>query len=147
MIVVISYSLKNNQSIVSNTKKSGIVYQMGGGGRNDDDKKNDSGVNIDWDAYDRLNNTNYKPEDRGTIEVPANAETVIYESPDGQTYEIPVSDLIEADDEGEITYSSKGFSVSKPSYKPKAYRINRHIGGGLKYPAMLLKPQRFARGR
>lgn len=147
MIFVIPYSLKNNQSIVSNAKKSGIVYQMGWFGRNDDDKKNDSGVNIDWDAYDRLNNPNHKPEDRGTIEVPANAETVIYESPDGQTYEIPVSDLIEADDDGEITYHSSGRSVLKPSYKPKLRKINGSIGSRLKYPAMLLGQQRFVRVR
>ncbi len=143
MIIAIPYSLKTNQSIVLDTKKPCVVYQMGWFGRNDDDKKNDSGATIDWDAYDRLNNTNYKPEDRGTIEVPANAETIIYESPDGQTYEIPVSDLIEADDEGEITYSSKGRSILNPIYKS---RVNRN-GRRLKSPTMLLGQQRSAHTR
>ncbi len=147
MIFVMPYTLKNSKSKALNTKSFSITYYMGWFGRNSDDTKNDSGAKIDWDAYDSLNNTNYKPENRGTIEVPANAETVIYESPDGETYEIPVSDLIDADDEGEITYSSKGFSVSKPSYKPKTHRINKHIGGGSKYLAMSLKQQGVARVR
>lgn len=66
----------------------------------------DTGVHVDWDLYDRLNNKNPEPEYRGTIEVPANAETVIYESPEGNLYEIPISDLIEADDDHEIEYNS-----------------------------------------
>ena len=56
---------------------------------NNDNKSNSSNSsnNIDWDAYDQLNNNKQQdPEDRGVIEAPANAETIIYESPDGQQF-------------------------------------------------------------
>lgn len=118
-----------------------IEYHMGRFGRNDD-----SGVEIDWDAYDRLNNPSYEPEDRGIIEVPANAETVIYESPDGETYEISISDLIEADDDNEIEYSSKNRSFSKinskKKHKNKLLRRNSVIGDRLKYRGILFSNQK-----
>lgn len=60
------------------------------------------------------------PEDRGVIEAPANAETIIYESPDGQQYEISISDLIEADDDDEIKYTApknQDYYKLKSSYK------------------------------
>lgn len=45
----------------------------------------------------------------------------------------------------------RGFLLQNKEYcitlKSDNYIDHRHIGGGLKYPAMLLKPQRFARGR
>ncbi|MBE6456678.1 MAG: hypothetical protein E7008_01920 [Alphaproteobacteria bacterium] len=142
MIFVVPYYTKNTKSILD-VKQPSITYHMGWFDKKDSDTKKESDVKIDWDAYDRLNNINYKPEDRGTIEVPANAETIIYESPEGQTYEIPVSDLIDADDDGEITYSSKGRSVFNPRYKPRAHRVDYR----LKYPTMLMQQQKFARIR
>lgn len=90
---------------------------------NNDNKSNSSNSsnNIDWDAYDQLNNNKQQdPEDRGVIEAPANAETIIYESPDGQQYEISISDLIEADDDDEIKYTApknQDYYKLKSSYK------------------------------
>lgn len=85
------------------------------------DNKSNSSNNIDWDAYDQLNNDKQQsPEDRGVIEAPANAETIIYESPDGQQYEISISDLIEADDDNEIKYTApknQDYYKLKSSYK------------------------------
>ncbi len=132
--------------------KSSIQYKMGWFWDNDDrqddsqskdDNQNGSGVEIDWDAYNQLNNPGYEPEDRGTIEVPADAETVIYESPDGETYEIPVSDLIDADVDGEIEYKSKGRSVLSGKNKKVLGKYSRF---GI-HSAMLFKPQTFARVR
>lgn len=88
---------------------------------NNNDNKSNSSNNIDWDAYDQLNNDKQQsPEERGVIEAPANAETIIYESPDGQQYEISISDLIEADDDNEIKYTTprnQDYYKLKSSYK------------------------------
>lgn len=143
MIFVMPYTLKNSKSKALNTKSFSITYYMGWFGRNSDDTKNDSGAKIDWDAYDSLNNTNYKPEDRGTIEVPANAETVIYESPDGETYEISISDLIEADDDGEIKYSSKGRLGSRASHKPVLHKSSISIVHSFNNQSVLLGRQKM----
>ncbi len=43
--------------------------------------------------------------DRGYIEVPADRETVIYQDDAGQAYEININDLIDYDDDNEITYT------------------------------------------
>ena len=48
-------------------------------------------------------------EDRGTIYVPIDAETVIYTDTDGQSYEISIDELIEADVDNEITYTNTDF--------------------------------------
>lgn len=87
----------------------------------------DAGVHMDWDLYDRLNNKNPEPEYRGTIEVPANAETVIYESPEGELYEIPVSDLIEADDDNEIEYKSKQRTQFKSRHQTNKKHLNYNV--------------------
>ena len=102
----------------------------------DDEGKGDrrgSGIYIDQDLYDRLNRINDtdKNDDRGVIEVPASSETVIYESPEGDTYEIPISDLIDADDDHEIEYESaanKHLNIFRTNYKatPK-YKFNPMI--------------------
>ena len=108
---------KNNSIIHTNVKYNMSCFDNNG---NNDNKSNSSN-NIDWDAYDQLNNDKQQdPEDRGVIEVPANAETIIYESPDGQQYEISISDLIEADDDNEIKYTApkhQNFYKLKSSYK------------------------------
>ena len=115
------YFQKKNNSIIYNNVK----YNMGWFNNNDNndnnDNKSNSSNNIDWDAYDQLNNDKQQsPEDRGVIEAPANAETIIYESPDGQQYEISISDLIEADDDNEIKYTApknQDYYKLKSSYK------------------------------
>lgn len=125
--------LLNTNKFTPCLRHTNVKYHMGWlgifGSDNDenskDDKTNSSGVSIDWDVYDRINNQDNEKQDRGVIEVPANAETVIYESPDGETYEIPISDLIEADDDNEIEYKSANrhnFSISEPASK---YRYNK----------------------
>lgn len=48
-----------------------------------------------------------EPEDSGVIEVPVDSETVIYQDDTGQYYEIEIDELIEYDDDKEITYFSK----------------------------------------
>lgn len=48
-------------------------------------------------------------EDRGTIYVPIDTETVIYTDTDGQSYEISIDELIEADVDNEITYTNTDF--------------------------------------
>ena len=118
------YFSKKNSSIIYNK----IKYNMSWFNNNDNNDNNDnksnssnSSNNIDWDAYDQLNNNKQQdPEDRGGIEAPANAETIIYESPDGQQYEISISDLIEADDDDEIKYTApknQDYYKLKSSYK------------------------------
>ncbi len=91
------------------------------GNNDNNDNKSNSSNNIDWDLYDQLNNNKQQDsEDRGVIEAPANAETIIYESPDGQLYEISISDLIEADDDDEIKYTApknQDYYKLKSSYK------------------------------
>ena len=124
-MVVVSYSVQKKHPISG----PDIQYKM-----------NCSGIEVDWDAYDRLNNPNYEPEDRGTIEVPADSETVIYESPDGETYEIPISDLIDADTDGEIEYRSKGRSGLPKKRKGGL----SNYGGFVGRPAVLLKQKNFA---
>ena len=52
---------------------------------------------IDTSMYD-------EPEDRGVIEVPADAETVVYIDDEGQAYEISIDELIDADTDNEIEY-------------------------------------------
>ena len=102
-----------SRQLALSVNQYGIKYHMGWLGifGSDEDKTDNqedkSGISIDWDAYDSINTPDKGHEDRGVIEVPANAETVIYESPDGSTYEIPISDLIDADDDHEIEYKSK----------------------------------------
>lgn len=124
------YFPKKNNSIIYNNVK----YNMGwfnnnnnndnndnNNDNNNNDNKSNSSNNIDWDAYDQLNNDKQQsPEERGVIEAPANAETIIYESPDGQQYEISISDLIEADDDNEIKYTApknQDYYKLKSSYK------------------------------
>lgn len=117
---------KNNSIIPTNVKYNMSWFNNNGNNDTNDtndtnDNKSNSSNNIDWDAYDQLNNDKQQdPEDRGVIEVPANAETIIYESPDGQQYEISISDLIEADDDNEIKYTApkhQNFYKLKSSYK------------------------------
>ncbi|MBQ8473589.1 MAG: hypothetical protein IJ500_01875 [Alphaproteobacteria bacterium] len=48
-------------------------------------------------------------EDRGTIYVPIDAETVIYTDTDGQSYEVSIDELIDADVDNEITYTNTDF--------------------------------------
>ena len=79
------------------------------GGDKDDDS--DSGIKIDWDAYNDLNGNNNTQEDRGVIEVPAGSESVIYQDEDGNYYEVDIGELEDYDDEGEIEHSK---SNSKP---------------------------------
>lgn len=109
--------LINTNKLTPSSRHTNIKYHMGWLGifSSDDsddnkdkkeDETNDSGVSIDWDVYDRINNQDNDKQDRGVIEVPASSETIIYESPDGETYEISISDLIEADDDNEIEYKS-----------------------------------------
>ena len=50
-----------------------------------------------------------EPEDRGVIYVPMDAETVVYTDPDGQTYEVDINDLIDADTDNEITVVDSPF--------------------------------------
>ena len=50
-----------------------------------------------------------EPEDRGVIYVPIDAETVIYTDPDGQSYEVDINDLIDADVDNEITVVDSPF--------------------------------------
>lgn len=123
------YFPKKNNSIIHTNVKYNMSW-FDNNGNNDtndnDDNKSNSSNNIDWDAYDQLNNDKQQePEDRGVIEAPANAETIIYESPDGQQYEISISDLIEADDDNEIKYTApkhQNFYKLKSSYrKTKKY--------------------------
>ena len=88
--------------------------------------------NIDWDAYDQLNNNNKQnePEYRGVIEAPANAETIIYESPEGAKYEISISDLIEADDDNEIKYTSpkkQDYHKLNPIHKKTPQYISKPV--------------------
>lgn len=125
MIVVSCYSVREKHPMSG----PDIQYKM-----------NCSGVEVDWDAYGRLNNPDYEPEDRGTIEVPADSETVIYESPDGETYEISISDLIDADTDGEIEYRSKGRSGLSNKRKGGLSNYGRFVG----QPAVLLKQKNFA---
>ncbi len=49
-------------------------------------------------------------EDRGVIEVPIDNPTVIYQDTEGQYYEIDVDELLEYDDDKEITYGTKSKS-------------------------------------
>ena len=79
------------------------------GGDKDDDS--DSGIKIDWDAYNDLNGNNNTQEDRGVIEVPAGSESVIYQDEDGNYYEVDIGELEDYDDESEIEHSK---SNSKP---------------------------------
>ena len=118
---------------------------------NDYNKSNDSGASINWDLYDTINNQNKEPEDRGTIEVPANAETVIYESPDGETYEISISDLIEADDDNEIEHTSaknKRAPILEPkqSVRPmnKLRKTIKRPQFRLPQPSVIMTQQRFS---
>ena len=126
------YQLGQSLRSAPNSCGINIKYQMGwlgifGKDDDDDNKKDDSdsGIRIDWDTYDRINTPDTEPEDRGVIEVPANAETIIYESPDGETYEIPISDLIDADDEGEIECETK--DKHKPSVLESGYKFHKKI--------------------
>lgn len=48
-----------------------------------------------------------EPEDSGVIEVPVDSETVIYQDDTGQYYKIEIDELIEYDDDKEITYVPK----------------------------------------
>lgn len=113
-----------------------LKYQMGW--FNNDDSNN-SGVSIDWDTYEQINGLS---EDRGIIEVPADSETVIYESPDGDVYEIPVSDLIDADDDNEITYNSTGrYTISHHK------RTRNKTSNMFQYPVTFWNCQQFARTR
>ncbi len=84
-----------------------------------------SGDRVDWDGFDQLNNPSPEPEDRGVIEAPANSETIIYEAPDGQTYEIPVDDLIEADDDNEIEYGSASKNIVPSLSMKKVRKVRR----------------------
>ena len=134
-----------------------IKYQMGWlgifGKDDDDNNKKDDGnsdIHIDWDTYDRINTPDTEPEDRGVIEVPANAETIIYESPNGETYEIPLSDLIDADDEGEIKYDTK--DKHKPSVLEHRYKFHKktkkyrnRFQYSIRPHTMFVYNQRFAR--
>lgn len=53
-------------------------------------------------------------DDRGVIEVPADAQTVIYQDEDGQYYEVNIDELKEYDgDDGEITYHQSSLSQVK----------------------------------
>lgn len=52
---------------------------------------------VDTSMYD-------EPEDRGVIEVPVDAETVVYIDDEGQAYEISIDELIDADTDNEISY-------------------------------------------
>ena len=131
------YTLKKINPIILNTVK----YSMGwfNDNKQNDNKQDDdsnSRNNIDWDAYDKLNNIKEnEPDSRGVIEAPANAETIIYESPEGDTYEIPISDLIEADDDNEITYTAP----KKQDY----YRLNPIHRAKKQYIATMVAKQRY----
>ena len=115
------YFPKKNNSIIYNNVKHNMGWFNNNDNNDNNDNKSNSSNNIDWDAYDQLNNNKQQdPEDRGVIEAPANAETIIYESPDGQQYEISISDLIEADDDDEIKYTApknQDYYKLKSSYK------------------------------
>ncbi len=136
-------SLSNNFFRPSNAI---VRYEMGwfggGSGKKNETKEDEeirqdeskSGDRVDWEGFDKLNNPNKEePEDRGTIELPANAETVIYQAPDGQYYEISIDELKEADDEGEIEYTSskyENYSIKEPySIRRRKSRIRRSNNG------------------
>lgn len=72
--------------------------------------------------------TSSSSNDRGTIEVPIDNDTVIYQSEDGQYYEIDVDELIEADDDNEITYGSKARRAKAASARTAktAQRLRRN---------------------
>lgn len=60
------------------------------------------------------NNKYMASDDRGTITIPADNDTVIYKDDEGQYYEINIDELIEYDgDDHEITYNSKEKNYSK----------------------------------
>lgn len=138
MFFLMFYSIGKNRSALLETRKTQI-------GRND--KKYDLSVSIDWDAYGSLNGLNEEPEDRGVIEAPANSETIIYESPDGETYEISISDLIDADDEGEIEYGTKGRSFFHSGHKSVTRKYVGRTKSNIQYPIILQRQQRFSRIR
>ena len=93
------------------------------GGDKDDDS--DSGVKIDWDAYNDLNSDNNTPEDRGVIEVPAGSESVIYQDEDGNYYEVDIGELEDYDDEGEIEHSKPSSKFGQIKAKSKKAKIAR----------------------
>lgn len=130
-------------------KRDTFGMRMGWINDNDDNDNPDNGVRIDWDIFDKINRNNNtiedKSENRGTIEVPANAETIIYESPDGETYEIPLSDLIEADDDGEIKYESKSdFTVKKANNKNTPHKYNKQDKYNIRRFGALMNTKIFA---
>lgn len=63
-------------------------------------------------------------DDRGVIEVPADAETVIYQDEDGQYYEVDIGELEEYDgDDGDITYHSKAKSKGTSTLRHNKQRM------------------------
>lgn len=114
-----SYNIRKNKTMKRNT--FGMQMSWWGGNKDDD---SDSGVKIDWDAYDNLNNSNTS-EDRGVIEVPAGSESVIYQDEDGNYYEVDIGELEDYDDEGEIEHSKSSFATRRISTKSKKSAVTQ----------------------